>query len=125
MKDSASLKTTATAATAAAGPPPVVTRLTSNIEFVAPQGCCASVLLRLLSRDDTKREHYYMWWLVVGRYDTVANSVPFVSNGLDTLRFDVPDGVQLSTEYLLPYLLTFVKNDPVLPGDTVVIKGGS
>src|ERR1043165_7671448 len=69
---------------------PAVSRVIGDVDLVAPRGCSASVLLKLVTRDDGHR--YYSWWLVVGRHDPDSLSGHYKHNGEDGLRFDVPGG---------------------------------
>jgi hypothetical protein len=103
---------------------PTVTRLEANVtHIITPAGCCASVLLKFVDRDPEKRVSYDAWWVVVGRYHAGAVSVPYTLSHDDTLRFDVPVGTLLSTDYLQEYLTEFWCHDHHRPGDTVIIKG--
>lgn len=100
---------------------PTITRLTGDVELVAPRGCSASVLLKLVTRDDGHR--YYSLWAVVGRYDRDKISVPYKYTGEDTIRFDLPEGMPLSAERLQPYLSDYLASDGTEPPDPPVIKG--
>ena len=104
---------------------PVVTRIKANVELQAPPGCSASVLLRQVTRvgpADGPGQRTFAWWLAVGRFQVKAITVPFVFDGVDTLRVDVPEGTSLDTDTLQTALAMFVKGDDHLPEDTVVIK---
>src|SRR5690348_13259192 len=82
---------------------PVVTRVKSNVDLQAPPGCSASVLLRQVTRvgpADAPGQRTFVWWLAVGRYQVKALTVPFVFDGADTLRVDVPEGTSLDTDTL-------------------------
>src|SRR5256885_10744784 len=68
---------------------PTVTRLAGDIELVAPRGCSASVLIKLVTRDNGHR--YYSWWAMVGRHGMDTFSLHYRHNGEDVLRFDVPE----------------------------------
>lgn len=100
---------------------PTVTRLVGDVELVAPRGCSASVLLKLVSRDDGHR--YYVWWAVVGRHDADTFSARYKHNGEDVLRFDIPEGMALSAEALQPHLASYLKRENTEPSDPPVIRG--
>lgn len=99
---------------------PTVTRLAGNVDLVAPRGCSASVLLKLVTRDDGHR--YYSWWLVVGRHDADSLSVHYKHNGEDVLRFDVPEGFPLSSASLQPHLVSFLASENTEPSDPPIIR---
>src|SRR5262249_16504435 len=82
------------------------TRLTGNIKLVAPPGCHASVLLKLVHRDDRRR--FYSWWAVAGRHDMDSIAVPYKYTGEETIRIDLPYGMPLSLRSLQPHLKRFI-----------------
>src|SRR5262245_50791331 len=75
---------------AAKPPVPIVSRIEADVELVAPQGCYATVIVKLVDRDDEHR--YYSWWTLVGRNDMDKIAVRYEFTGEDTIRFDLPDG---------------------------------
>jgi hypothetical protein len=99
---------------------PVVTRITQDLEVVAPHGCRASVLFKLVDRDDGHR--YYDWWLVVGRRGAETMSVRYKADGADTIRVDVPDGMRMSADALQPHLAAFFKKEGTLPAAPPTIR---
>jgi hypothetical protein len=104
-----------------AEPTPVITRITHDLELVAPQGCRASVLLKQLERDEGHR--YYDWWLVVGRRG--AETVPAVkykADGGDVIRVDVPDDMPLRADALDPHVAAFLKNEGNEPADPPTVR---
>lgn len=98
---------------------PKLTRLTGNVELVAPPGFSASVVLKLVKRDDGHR--YYSWWLMVGRHDLDAASVTYKHTGEDAIRCDLPEGMALSAESLQPHLTQYLASLGEEPGDPPVI----
>lgn len=88
---------------------PVVTRITRDLELVAPRGCRASVLMKLVERDDEHRQ--YEWWLVVGRHGAETMSVKYKADGADVIRIDVPDGMPLTATELQPHLAEFLAQE--------------
>src|SRR5262245_59096693 len=100
-------------------PKPKITRLERDVELVAPRGCHASVLLKLVDRDDGHR--YYSWWAVVGRHDMDSVSVSYKYTGEETIRFDLPDGIPLSAESVQPHLTRFLARRHEGPGDPPII----
>lgn len=98
---------------------PTITRLTGNVVLVAPPGCSASVVLKLVKRDDGHR--YYAWWLMVGRNDVDAASVAYKHTGEDAIRCDLPEGMPLSAESLQPHLTQYLASLGEEPGDPPVI----
>ena len=100
---------------------PTVTRLSGNVDIVAPRGCSASVLLKLVTRDDGHR--YYQWWAVAGRHGMDTFSLRYKHNGEDVLRFDVPDGFPLSAASLQPHLVSFLESENTEPSDSPIIRG--
>ena len=92
---------------------PVITRITRDLDVVAPHGCRASVLFKLVERDEGHR--YYDWWLVVGRRGAEMVSVKYKADGADTIRVDVPDGMRLSADALQPHVAAFLKKEGTLP----------
>lgn len=104
----------------AAPPSPVVTRITSDLDVVAPHGCRASVLFKMVERDAAHR--YYDWWLVVGRRGAETMSVQYKADGADTIRVDVPDGMRLSADALQPHVTAFLKSEGTLPAAPPTIR---
>jgi hypothetical protein len=100
---------------------PTITRIDRSVDLVAPRGCSASVLLKLVTRDDGHR--YYVWWAVAGRHDADAFSVHYKHNGEDVLRVDLPDGMPLSAASLQPHLESYLKSENTQPSDPPVIRG--
>lgn len=94
---------------------PMLTRVTGDINLVAPRGYRASVLLKFVSRDDGHR--YYSWWAMVGRRDSEAVSTKYKYTGEDVIRCDVPEGMPLSAESLQPYLAAFLADEHVSVGE--------
>src|ERR1041384_3019478 len=88
---------------------PAVSRVIGDVELVAPRGCSASVLLKLVTRDDGHR--YYQWWAVAGRHGMDTFSLRYKHNGEDVLRFDVPDGMPLSAASLQPHLESYLAGE--------------
>jgi len=99
---------------------PVITRITQDLDVVAPHGCRASVLFKLVDHDDGHR--YYDWWLVVGRRGAEMMSVKYKADGADTIRVDVPDGMQLSADTLQPHVTAFLKSEGTLPAAPPTIR---
>lgn len=99
---------------------PTVTRVTGDVELIAPEGCRASVLVKLVDRDDGHR--YYAWWAMVGRNAMDACSVRYKFTGEDTIRFDLPDGMPLSAEALQPHLAAYLANQRTEAPDTPIIR---
>jgi hypothetical protein len=104
----------------ASPPSPVVTRITHDLDVVAPHGCRASVLFKLVDRDAGHR--YYDWWLVVGRRGAETLSFQYKADGADTLRIDVPDGMRLSAAALQPHVVAFLKSEGSLPAAPPTIR---
>lgn len=101
-------------------PTPVITRITRDLDLVAPRGCRASVLLKLVERDEGHR--YYEWWLVVGRHGAEMMSVKYKADGADTIRVDVPEGMRLSAEALQPHVTAFLAKERVEPADPGTVR---
>lgn len=99
---------------------PLLTRVTSDIDLVAPRGFCASVLLKLVSRDDGHR--YYSWWAMVGRHDVDSFTIRYKYRGEDLIRCDLPDGMPLSEESLQPHLTSFLAGEHTEPAGTPIIR---
>jgi len=99
---------------------PTLTRVTGDLELVAPRGFCASVLLKLVSRDDGHR--YYSWWAMVGRHDMDSFSIRIKYRGEDLIRCDLPDGMPLSEESLQPHLANFLASEHNEPDGTPIIR---
>ena len=99
---------------------PVITRITRDLDVVAPHGCRASVLLKLIERDEGHR--YYDWWLVVGRHGAEMVSVKYKADGADTIRVDVPDGMRLSADALQPHVAAFLKKEGILPAAPPTVR---
>jgi hypothetical protein len=99
---------------------PTITQLIADVELIAPRGCSASVLLKLVTRDDGHR--YYAWWAMVGRYDHDALAISYRYTGEDTIRFDVPEGMRLCAESLQPHLTAYLRNAGTEPPDTPIIR---
>lgn len=99
---------------------PTLTRVTGDIELVAPRGCSASVLLKLVSRDDGHR--YYSWWAMVGRHDMDSFSIRIKYRGEDLIRCDLPEGMPLSEETLQPHLTSFLAGEHTQPAGTPIIR---
>ena len=102
------------------GQPPVITRITRDLEVVAPHGCRASVLLKLVDRDEGHR--YYDWWLVVGRHGAETVSVKYKADGADTIRIDVPEGMRLSADALQPHVTAFLAHEGNEPADPPTVR---
>jgi hypothetical protein len=105
---------------AKSAPRPTLTRVTGDIELVAPVGCSASVLLKLVSRDDGHR--YYSWWAMVGRHDMDSFSIRVKYRGEDMIRCDLPAGMPLSEESLQPHLTSFLAGEHTQPAGTPIIR---
>lgn len=105
---------------AGAGPTPIVTRISEDLDVLAPHGCRASVLLKLIDREDGHR--YYEWWLVVGRRGAETLTVRYKADGADTIRVDVPDGMKLSAESLQPHVAAFLAKERVEPADPPTVR---
>lgn len=101
-------------------PRPTLTRVTGDLELVAPVGCSASVLLKLVSRDDGHR--YYSWWAMVGRHDMDSFSIRIKYRGEDLIRCDLPAGMPLSEESLQPHLTSFLAGEHTQPPGTPIIR---
>lgn len=99
---------------------PVITRITHDLDVVAPHGCRASVLFKLVERDASHR--YYDWWLVVGRRGAETLSVKYKADGADTIRVDVPDGMRLSAAALQPHVAAFLKKEGTLPAAPPTVR---
>lgn len=93
----------------ASGQAPVVTRITRDLELVAPPGCRASVLMKLVERDDEHRQ--YEWWLVVGRHGAETMSVKYKADGADVIRIDVPEDMPLTAAELQPHIAEFLTSE--------------
>lgn len=104
----------------APGPAPVITRITRDLEVVAPHGCRASVLLKQLDRDDGHR--YYEWWLVVGRHGAETMSVQYKADGADVIRVDVPDGMPLRADAMQSHVAAFLKGERVQQADPPTVR---
>jgi hypothetical protein len=104
----------------APGQAPVITRITHDLDLIAPHGCRASVMLKLVERDEGHR--YYEWWLVVGRHGPDTVSVKYKADGADTIRVDVPEGMPLKAEALQPHVAAFLANERVEQPDTPIIR---
>jgi hypothetical protein len=102
------------------GAKPIVTRIDRDVELIAPPGCYASAVLKLVDRDDDHR--YYAWWTVVGRHDMDKVAVAYKFTGEDTIRFDLPEGVALSAKSLQPHLTAFLAGEHTKPGAPPVIR---
>lgn len=103
-------------------PQPTFTRLTTNVELTPPVGCIATVVLKQIAHSEGTR--YYKWWLMVGRNGDDASSVHYKHTGEDMIRCDIPTGMPLSEDALLPGLKAFWAKQPNLPGDGDVGTGG-
>ena len=99
---------------------PTLTRVTTDLELVAPRGFCASVLLKLVGRDDGHR--YYSWWAMVGRHDMDSFSIRIKYRGEDLIRCDLPEGMPLSEESLQPHLTSFLADEHTQPPGTPIIR---
>lgn len=99
---------------------PTLTRITGDIDLVAPRGFCASVLLKLVSRDDGHR--YYSWWAMVGRHDVDSYTIRYKYRGEDLIRCDLPEGMALSEESLQPHLVSFLASEHNQPDGTPIIR---
>jgi hypothetical protein len=99
---------------------PTLTRITGDIDLVAPRGFSASVLLKLVSRDDGHR--YYSWWAMVGRHDMDSFAIRYKYRGEDLIRCDLPEGMPLSEASLQPYLTSFLAGEHHQPDGTPVIR---
>lgn len=104
----------------ASGQAPVISRITRDLELVAPHGCRASVLLKLVERDDEHRQ--YEWWLVVGRHGAETASVTYKADGADVIRVDVPEGMPLTAEAMQPHVTAFLAKERVQQADTPIIR---
>lgn len=100
---------------------PTITRVIGDVDLVAPRGCSASVLIKLVSRDDGHR--YYQWWAVAGRHGMDTFSLRYKHNGEDVLRFDLPEGMPLSAASLQPHLESYLAGENTEPSDPPVIRG--
>jgi hypothetical protein len=98
---------------------PKITRLKSDITLVAPKGCHASVLLKLVDRVDGSR--YYSWWAMVGRYDMDKIAISYKYTGEDTIRCDLPEGMPLQAAVLQRHLVRYLKSLQDAEGDTPII----
>lgn len=99
---------------------PTLTRVTGDIDLVAPRGCSASVLLKLVSRDGGHR--YYSWWAMVGRHDVDSFAIRYKYHGEDLIRCDLPEGMPLSEESLQPHLVSFLAGEHNEPDGTPIIR---
>lgn len=104
----------------ASGQAPVITRVTRDLELVAPHGCRASVLLKLVERDDEHRQ--YEWWLVVGRHGAETVSVKYKADGADVIRIDVPEGMPLTAVELQPHLAAFLAKERVQQNEPPTVR---
>lgn len=77
-----------------------VTKITGNLELTPPDGCTASVLLKLVDHTTKPPENVFAVWLLAGRWEAVAVSIPYQHTGETTLRIDVPAGTDPTTAYL-------------------------
>ena len=98
---------------------PRISRLEHDIELVAPRGCHASVLLKLVNRDD--RHLYYAWLAMAGRAGSEA-TVSYRHTGGDTIRCDLPDGVPLSARSIEPHLRKFFASAEVAGPPPVIVE---
>jgi len=103
-------------------PQPTFSRLTASIDLTPPEGCIATVVLKQIARSEGTR--YYKWWLMVGRNGDDVSMVHYKHKGDDMVRCDIPVGVPLSEEALLPGLRAFWAKQPVEPTDPGVGGGG-
>ena len=99
---------------------PTLTRITSDVELVAPRGFSASVLLKLVSRDDGHR--YYSWWAMVGRHNVDSFTIRYKYHGEDLIRCDLPEGMPLSKESLQPHLVRFLAGEHNEPDGTPIVR---
>jgi hypothetical protein len=88
---------------------PYISRVKNDVRLVAPPGCYASVLLKLVDREDGRR--YYSWWAMAGRHDADNVCVPYKYTGEDTIRFDLPLGMPLSESRIQSHLAKFLKDE--------------
>jgi len=98
---------------------PRFTRIQRSTKVVVPPDCSASVILKQVAHDERR---YYAWWLLVGRYDRDTMTVSYKHTGEDTLRCDIPAGVQLSAAAIQPHLAKFLKSEGVEDDKPPVIK---
>jgi hypothetical protein len=106
---------------AASGTAPRFSRITHSLDVVAPQDCCASVILKEVAHDSRRR--YYAMWLFVGRYDQDAMSIRYKYTGEETVRCDIPAGAVISAAALQPYLVKFLNSENKEPEGPPVIIG--
>lgn len=99
---------------------PTLTRVTGDIDLVAPHGFCASVLLKLVSRDGGHR--YYSLWAMVGRHGVDTFSIRYKYRGEDLIRCDLPEGMPVSEESLQPHLVSFLAGEHNEPDGTPIIR---
>lgn len=93
---------------------PKFTRLDRDVDLVAPPGCHASVLLKLVEDSDGHR--YYSWWALAGRHATDQISVPYKYTGENVIRCDLPEGMPLSAASLEPHLTAYLTSEQVVAG---------
>jgi len=98
-------------------PEPRITRIDRDLELVAPRGCHASVLLKLVNRDN--RHRYYAWLAMVGRAGSEV-SVMYRHTGADTIRCDLPFGVPLSAKSLERHLRQFLAAEVAGPPPVII-----
>jgi hypothetical protein len=115
-------KTTPPARAAKSALQPKLSRLTASVELIPPPGCIATVILKQIDHDEETR--YYKWWVMVGRSGDDAFSFHYKHTGEDAIRCDIPEGMALSEDALLPALKAFWSEQSVLPGDPGSSGGG-
>jgi hypothetical protein len=98
---------------------PHISRLSNDVRLVAPPGCYASVLLKLVDREDGRR--WYSWWAMAGRHDMDNVCVSYKYTGEDTIRFDLPFGMPLSESALQSHLAQFLARERDFADDPPII----
>lgn len=103
-----------------------VTPVNGNLQLAAPNGYRNSLLLRQVDRTDGVNgdpgKRFYVRWLMVGRYQADGDVVAYTHDGTETLRVNVPEGTDLTDDWLQDRLDDYWKdNSENLPPDTVVI----
>ena len=98
---------------------PKITRLDRDIELVAPPGCHASVLLKLV--EDSDGHCYYSWWAMAGRHAADQACVFYKHTGGSVIRFDLPEWMALSAESLRPHLRAFLASEQVVVTEEISV----
>jgi len=94
-------------------PQPRFSHVQSAGKLEVPDGCDASVILKLVD----KNAGVYAFWLVVGRYGTGAMTAPYEAAPGD-IRVDIPTGATMSSTTLRPHLVQFLT-----PGAATPLEG--